>query len=971
MEGNKEIQKNNFIRDSERIKKSYNNLKKSIFQTYNLNKVGTIEFAKIHRSANRPLYKKSDFDENTKFCKCCNLPVEQKGIMEKFNICDDPDKFIDCGEGVSLYFIFFKFSIIILLITLFLVSIFNAIFSKKYYEEIYDICNNGNNNNLIGEDCQLYLEISGEKTKSYSLISNSFFFKFNSINAKYYRNIYFKLSPNKGKEIDKVVVNTSFMNFLCLITLFICNIIFIIFIYSKSQHINMNILSLSDYSIFITNMKDLHKNFVNRIHDIEEKEKKKEINETKFNYEEEMSKLGIISSEKSLKDLTEWEKFICFLKNKIIVGENGETFNVKKINLCFKLSELMKLQGKLHKIEEKMSKIRNHPYQIAKNKQKHLEKENREYFDSFLNLHCCEKGEKLSTLKQKEEKNKNKINELMEKSKQKTNEYFAGCVIIVFDTLREQENFLSKKSNNIIIHIFKLFGYLFCGCCIDKNKKDIFWLRRKIRFERAPEPEDIIYENLEYTNSLSRIVRIFFVYFFAIILIFICFIIVTSLNYLQKYADEKNNFHIVVAYIISLFISCCIAGINLLFEKILDYLTTKEKNLTTTNFFLSKSIKLTLFSFMNQGIIPLISEIYIETNGYEYLIINMLMIFLINSILIPISWTISVDYLYKNFRIWLIERKIDPDDPDGNHEKTQKELNDLYELSSMELSEKYSYIFKTLLISFFYIHIFPLGVAFSLFGFILGYFLEKYNFCNIYKRPEMLNDKLCKVYINFFILAIFACGVGDYIFKNDVYETKIWSLLNIILFGCLIIIPYNYFIDYIVKNNLNLKESKVHTDKLDDVYYKFYNDYERANPMTKNRGRLNYLKALKAKGIISEATYNKNIQNLDNVNLLKLYYNDRNHNNVLKTQRQIMTKEKKNKSLLIMSIKKEDIVLEDDIDELISNDAPTKVNEQSNVIFIKKNNCNNENHNNLFNKKEALTVNINNSSQRDIRFQDK
>ena len=118
MEEQKEIKKNNFIHFSV---KSSNNLKKSILEKFNLNKVGIIEYAKIHQSANRPLNKKSDFNENTKFCKCCNLPTEQEGILEKFKFSDHPDMFIDCGEGVPLYFTFFKFSIIILVITFFLV----------------------------------------------------------------------------------------------------------------------------------------------------------------------------------------------------------------------------------------------------------------------------------------------------------------------------------------------------------------------------------------------------------------------------------------------------------------------------------------------------------------------------------------------------------------------------------------------------------------------------------------------------------------------------------------------------------------------------------------------------------------------------------------------------------------------------------------------------------------------------------
>ena len=78
-----------------------------------------------------------------------------------------------------------------------------------------------------------------------------------------------------------------------------------------------------------------------------------------------------------------------------------------------------------------------------------------------------------------------------------------------------------------------------------------------------------------------------------------------------------------------------------------------------------------------------------------------LIIILVNSIIFPFSWTISFPFLYKKFRIWLIESSSDPIEPDGNVEKTQRELNELYELPSMKISKKYSYIYTTLLLSFF------------------------------------------------------------------------------------------------------------------------------------------------------------------------------------------------------------------------------------------------------------------------------
>ena len=944
-------------------RKTPNNLGKSIYEVYNLDKIGSIKYARIHKSANRPLYKNknTDFNNQTEFCKCCNLPAEQEGIMEKFNFWDDPDNFVSCGEGISLYFTYYLFAMIAMITTFFLSSIYNIIFSKKYYDELYYICNKNNNIKIIiEENCKLFSEES-KKIKSYSLISNSFFFMFNSINTKYYRNLTHNLDLNNNTKIklEKTIVNTSFMNFICLITLFIFNIFSIVLINMKVQKINMTILSLSDYSIFISNLYDILKDFIKKKKDIDDKKEYYEKNNILYNYEEELyNNLGL---DKSLVSLSQLDKFICFLKNKICLNDDGEKLNIKKINICFKTSELMKLEKKLHKICEKMSKIRNHPYQTSKNEELKLYNDNRKYFDTFLGLHCCGESQTLLELKEEEQKLKKDLNELMEKTKENTMDYFAGCAIICLDKIEEQETFLEKNSNNLIIHIFKLLAFVFCGCCINKNKKDIYWLRRKIRFERAPEPEDIIFENLEI-KTIERVFRTILVYFFSFILIFISFILVTALNYLQKYTDEKNNFHIIVAYIISLLISLCIQIINEIFKKILDFLTKREKPSTTTNYYLSKSIKLTLFSFTNQGIIPLISELYNGSNGYEYLIINILMIFLVNSIIVPISWTISFSFLYKKFRIWLIERSLDTFEPDGNMEKTQRELNDLYELPSMKISEKYSYIFKTLLLSFFYIQIFPLGVAISLVGFCLGYFLEKYNFCNMYKRPEMLNDKLCKEYIDNFIVALFVCGIGDYIFKNDVYENRIWPLTNIILFGILFLIPYHFIIDKLARYFLNLRESKIHKKSLDDVYFSFFNDYERANPMTKKEGILNYLKGLKKTGIVSDKTFKENIENLDNVNLMKLYYDDKRHINAFKTQKTIMNRQSYYRKATFL-VRKLTYTVDEVIEEKWIEESIRDKNAFESIELLNNINQNNNINNNNNNEKNNY---IDKSSERNI-----
>ena len=160
--------------------------------------------------------------------------------------------------------------------------------------------------------------------------------------------------------------------------------------------------------------------------------------------------------------------------------------------------------------------------------------------------------------------------------------------------------------------------------------------------------------------------------------------------------------------------------LNAIFQYILESLTKKEKQISMTNFYLSFSIKLTIFTFCTSAVIPLLSNQFFSKADYNLLVTNMLMLFITNAFLTPIMWTMNFEFLLKKIKICMLER--------NQETYTQKELNELYELLDMSIASKYSYIFKTLLMSFLYMPIFPLSIAISLVGFIFGYFLEKFNF---------------------------------------------------------------------------------------------------------------------------------------------------------------------------------------------------------------------------------------------------
>ena len=141
----------------------------------------------------------------------------------------------------------------------------------------------------------------------------------------------------------------------------------------------------------------------------------------------------------------------------------------------------------------------------------------------------------------------------------------------------------------------------------------------------------------------------------------------------------------------------------------------------------------------------------------------------------------------------------------------------------MNIAAKYSYIAKTLLMSFLYIPIFPLGLSISLLGFIFGYWIEKYNFSKMYKRPEKLDKKIVQFYLSYFVHIFFFYAVGDFIFLNDVYEKPTWSNVNLCVFCCLLFFPYHLLLDI---DFLNFKESEIHQKTYDNKYIDFMIDYE-------------------------------------------------------------------------------------------------------------------------------------------------
>ena len=840
--------------------------------------------AKIHQRANRPLIKLKEFDGGTKFCQCCYLPAEDDKYLRKCTFCENTDEFANYGRGTSLYFSYYRFSIVILIFTVCLIALPSFFLTNYYTNHLIDICGKiydieGNNIAKTFPDCVNFINIEG--VSEYFIKKGDWEFKYNGLNLKYFRKVYKNIVGNDDN-VDKVLTNFHITSFFVLVSLFIINILYIILLFNINHKFNLSITSPSDFTIIITNfhsafeifwkniikINSVIKAITNKIHDDNDTE-----NDLK-KCEKEIEILGLKDYPKD-KEINIFEGFKHFIMNKICIGPNGEKFNIYRINVCYKINEFMQKEEEIQEIKKKIYKINNQKYQIKKNEELKLKGDDRKYFYNliqnlgldFCNCSLCENSQTLSDLEKEKNKLENKLKELLSQTNNLTKENFSGVVLVTFNTIVEAEKFMEPYPKNLIMSIFvaiKNLKYFLCSCCVDKSKRDHFFLNRSNRVNVAPEPEDVIFENLQY-SSIERLFRTFLVYFLSLIIICICFVIILFLNdyQIKKMKNNANNF--VIKYGIALLINLIISMLNTTFQYILEGLTKREKHISNTNYYLSFSIKLTIFTFVTSAVIPLISSYYHSSSKYDLLLANMLTLFLTNSFLTPIMWSLNYECLTKSIKRCLIS---------GNYQNyTQDELNKIYELLDMNVSYKYSYIFKTLLMSFFYIPIFPLGIAISFFGFIFGYFLEKINFAQFYKKPEMLNSKICEFYSNYFIINFFMLCLGNYIFLRDNNKSNLWCISNLCIFGILIIIPYNQIFAF---DFIGIKESDLKGDKTyEDFYFTFYNDYEKINPMTKKDSIKKFLDRLLQDKLMSKDDYDKILQNIDKVNLMEFYYKAR------------------------------------------------------------------------------------------------
>lgn len=167
----------------------------------------------------------------------------------------------------------------------------------------------------------------------------------------------------------------------------------------------------------------------------------------------------------------------------------------------------------------------------------------------------------------------------------KNDELFSGIAIVVVETQRMQELILRR-------------GAIQNACCGAGSGANTGF-----RYERAPEPSDIYWENLAITN-FQRNVRVTLTFIATFILVGACFGILYGISIANDKLQKQDDPNSGKVKFLSFLCSFVVIAINIMLLSVVRILSVKERHETHTGYNLSVAFKLALVRFINTAIVP-------------------------------------------------------------------------------------------------------------------------------------------------------------------------------------------------------------------------------------------------------------------------------------------------------------------------------------------------------------------------------
>ena len=332
-----------------------------------------------------------------------------------------------------------------------------------------------------------------------------------------------------------------------------------------------------------------------------------------------------------------------------------------------------------------------------------------------------------------------------------------GVAFIAFETEAMAKRVLGRFKSSFVNRY--LFGHCFYGTFrLFKN--------RVMNVKKAPDPTDIIWENLQFSRS-NRLFRQFLTLFvLAVILVISYFLLYGLAKWQKELSDERNRAGDSrgIDYT-SIPAAAIILIINILLDLAIRGLSYFEHHHTYTEQTLSTARKLTVVLSLNTLLFPLLAHLGSEdwykpgglANGVFWVAISGAFAKTVIKLVHPL-------WVWKWVRKWQVTRAMK-----GRHLfVSQAKANFYFQKEEIDIADCYSDLLVRFLFTLAYVPLMPLVVPIMLIGYLADYWVNKYVLLRNSCRPKFLNEKIAFKMMFFVKPAIVLYGISIYIFFSDI-----------------------------------------------------------------------------------------------------------------------------------------------------------------------------------------------------------
>ncbi len=318
-------------------------------------------------------------------------------------------------------------------------------------------------------------------------------------------------------------------------------------------------------------------------------------------------------------------------------------------------------------------------------------------------------------------------------------------------------------------------------------------------FQRAPEPDDIIWRYIGYSER-QRLGSVIVGYLASGVLIAISFGLQLGIRLLQnKYIkqisddpDEDDGWmDNIYLQAIQLLSAVLINSVNYLICVVLRTLSEKEKHLCLSQKATSATCKLVLVFFANSALITLTLYYFgFDTGKIQGLILSIFYLLISTLIMNPFLYLMDPYYFYLVYLRVQAAKALNEPGKNDYKMTPQKEFNAIFEHTQLDLGEKYGTIIKTYFITCFFFYILPIGPVISGLYLICQFWTDKYLILRRSSKIPRLSKELSLELAEFAELSVLLFSLGNIIFRYKLRgDVSNVDVACVILSGLVMVLP--------------------------------------------------------------------------------------------------------------------------------------------------------------------------------------